>query len=135
MLSAAMPTATLINVVVRRQNMRMWLGAAMCVALLGLSAFPFPVIAQQKTVRACQEEWRANKADNQAKGITEKAYVTECRAGTNKTPPPAAREDHFALVLAGDAGTSSSAEVKTFLASRRQQRPGTIQVLLVIRQA
>jgi hypothetical protein len=38
-------------------------------------------VAQQKTVRACQEEWRANKAANQAAGITEKAYVAQCRGG------------------------------------------------------
>ena len=30
---------------------------------------------------------RANKADNQAKGITEKAYVTQCRAGTAAAQP------------------------------------------------
>jgi hypothetical protein len=36
----------------------------------------------KKTVKECQDEWRANKAANQAKGITEKAYVGECRAGT-----------------------------------------------------
>lgn len=37
--------------------------------------------AQQKpkTVAACQAEWRANKADNQAKGIKEKDYVAQCR--------------------------------------------------------
>jgi hypothetical protein len=50
-------------------------------------------LAQQKTVKQCTEEWRANKADNQAKGITEKAYVTQCRAGTAAAPatnePPA----------------------------------------------
>jgi hypothetical protein len=31
--------------------------------------------AQQKTVKACQEAWQANKASNEAVGITEK-----CRA-------------------------------------------------------
>jgi hypothetical protein len=41
--------------------------------------------AQQKTAKACQEEWRANKAANQAAGKTEKAYVTECR-GTAAKP-------------------------------------------------
>lgn len=54
-------------------------------------------IAQQKTVSACRAEWRANKADNQAKGITEKAYVAQCRAGASPAqttaapaaPPPA----------------------------------------------
>jgi hypothetical protein len=61
--------------------MRMWFRVAMCAALLGLAALPSPVVAQQKTVKACQDEWRANKADNQAKGITEKAYVAQCRTG------------------------------------------------------
>ena len=43
--------------------------------------------AQQKTVRACQEEWRANKAANQAAGITEKAYVAQCRSGGAAAQP------------------------------------------------
>src|ERR1700716_3560950 len=60
---------------------------AICVGLFALVAFPAPLLAQQKTVKACQEEWRANKADNQAKGITEKAYVTQCRAGAASAQP------------------------------------------------
>src|SRR5262245_215768 len=47
--------------------------------LIGLSSLSFPGLAQQKTVRACQQEWRANKAALQANGITEKAYVADCR--------------------------------------------------------
>jgi hypothetical protein len=39
----------------------------------------------QKTAKACAEEWRANKAANQANGVTEKAYVATCRSGP--TPP------------------------------------------------
>jgi len=50
-------------------------------AILGVSLLSFPAVAQQKTVKACQAEWRANKDANQAKGVTEKAYVTQCRAG------------------------------------------------------
>ncbi|HKS86448.1 MAG TPA: hypothetical protein VJR71_13290 [Pseudolabrys sp.] len=62
-------------------------------AILGASLLSFPAAAQQKTVKACQEEWRANKEANQAKGITEKAYVTQCRAGTAAAAPkPAAAE-------------------------------------------
>src|SRR4029078_2609967 len=35
--------------------------------------------------------WRANKDANQAKGITEKAYVTQCRSsGTVASPAPMA---------------------------------------------
>jgi hypothetical protein len=56
-------------------------------AILDLSA---PALAQQKTAKACQDEWRANKAANQAKGITEKAYVAQCRAGSAAAAPPAA---------------------------------------------
>ena len=32
-----------------------------------------------KTVKACQEEWRANKAANEAAKITEKDFVAKCR--------------------------------------------------------
>jgi len=61
------------------------LGAAVA-GLILLSAQGF---AQQKTVRACQEEWRANKAANQAQGITEKAYVAQCRSqGATAQPTP-----------------------------------------------
>jgi hypothetical protein len=74
---------------------------AITCALVGVSVLSFPALAQQKTVKACQEEWRANKDANQAKGITEKAYVTQCRAGgvaaqpapsstTTAAPAPAA---------------------------------------------
>lgn len=48
---------------------------------IGATLLSFPSIAQQKTVKACTEEWRANKAANEAKGVTLKAYVTQCRAG------------------------------------------------------
>jgi hypothetical protein len=54
---------------------------AISCAIIGVAVLSFPALAQQKTVKACQEEWRANKDANQAKGITEKAYVTQCRAG------------------------------------------------------
>ena len=62
--------------------------ALVCSFLLSASVLSFPAIAQQKTVKACQEEWRANKAANQAKGITEKAYVAQCRAGAAATTAP-----------------------------------------------
>jgi len=58
-------------------------------AIAGASLLSFPAIAQQKTAKACQEEWRANKDANQAKGVTEKAYVTQCRAAGSATTAPA----------------------------------------------
>jgi hypothetical protein len=60
---------------------------ATCIVLLGAVASPISVVAQQKTVKACEDEWRANKADNQAKGITEKAYVAQCRGGSTAAQP------------------------------------------------
>src|SRR5262249_61822179 len=57
-------------------------------AIIGLVALPSTAaFAQQKTVKQCTEEWRANKADNQAKGITEKAFVAQCRPGGTAAPP------------------------------------------------
>jgi hypothetical protein len=69
--------------------MRKSLSAALSLALLGLFVSS-PVFAQTKTAKACRDEWKANKADNQAKGITEKAYVTQCRADAAPATPPAA---------------------------------------------
>src|SRR6516225_5679173 len=75
----------------------------LCLAIISASILSFPVAAQQKTVKACQEEWRANKADNQANGITEKAYVAQCRAGSsaaNPAPAPAASTSSQSTVAA-----------------------------------
>jgi hypothetical protein len=65
----------------RTLKMRMAFIALLCSALTGLSVASSPVTAQQKTEKACKSEWQAYKADNQAKGITEKAYVDQCRSG------------------------------------------------------
>jgi hypothetical protein len=68
----------------------------LCSALIfsGLAFSATPSLAQKKTVKACQEEWRANKAANEAAKITEKAYVAKCRAEAEKpaaaTAPAAA---------------------------------------------
>jgi hypothetical protein len=72
--------------------MRLPLVAILCSVLTGVFTASTPAVAQQKTVKACQAEWQANKADNQAKGITEKAYVAQCRGGdasSATTPAPA----------------------------------------------
>lgn len=58
-----------------------------CSLVIGVALLMSPAFAQEKTVKACQAEWRANKADNQAKGITEKAYVAKCRGGDSAAKP------------------------------------------------
>ena len=50
-----------------------------CLVVLGLMALSSHAVAQQKTAKECRDEWRANKAANQASGVTEKAYVAQCR--------------------------------------------------------
>jgi hypothetical protein len=82
--------------------MRKSLVALACMIVVGTLGLASPAWAQPKTVRICQEEWRADKAANQAKGITEKAYIAQCRssgaraapagppAKTAASPPPAA---------------------------------------------
>ena len=70
--------------------MKMRFAAVICSTLAGLMVLSSQAVAQQKTIKACQEEWRANKAANQANGITEKSYVDQCRAGGAPTQPTAA---------------------------------------------
>jgi hypothetical protein len=92
--------------------MRVSLVAILCSALTGLVIASSPALAQQKTVKACQAEWRADKTANQAKGITEKAYVEQCRAGgaaaTPATTPAAAKPAPTATAPA-PAATPASA--------------------------
>jgi hypothetical protein len=73
--------------------MKRQIAVVMCSAVLALMTLSSHAIAQQKTAKECREEWRATKAANQANGVTEKAYVAQCRGGaapaqTTAPPPP-----------------------------------------------
>jgi len=70
--------------------MRRQIMVVMCSAVLGLVTLSSLAIAQQKTAKEWREKWRANKAANQASGVTEKAYVAQCRGGTPAAEPTAA---------------------------------------------
>ena len=50
-----------------------------CAALVGLLAWSQSAIAQQKTVKQCNDEWSADKASIQASGKTKRDFVAECR--------------------------------------------------------
>src|SRR3569833_1201280 len=69
--------------------MRKHLLIILSAAVAGAAILAAPAAAQQKTVKACEAEWRANKAANQAAGVTEKAYVEKCRAGNAAATPAA----------------------------------------------
>jgi hypothetical protein len=62
---------------------------SICCAVLGVISLSASTFAQQKTAKACTEEWRANKAANQAAGITEKDYVAKCKGGAATAPSKA----------------------------------------------
>ena len=70
--------------------MRRRIAVVMCSAVLALMTLSSHAIAQQKTAKECREEWRTNKAANQASGVTEKAYVAQCRGGAEPAQPTAA---------------------------------------------
>ncbi len=70
--------------------MKRQIAIVVCSAVLGLMTVSSSAIAQQKTAKACADEWRANKAANQANGVTEKAYVTTCRGGAAPSQTTAA---------------------------------------------
>ena len=61
--------------------MRRKAGIVASSVIMTLLAMTPLALAQQKTVSACRAEWRADKAANQAAGISEKAYVAQCRGG------------------------------------------------------
>jgi hypothetical protein len=69
--------------------MRKPLSILACSLVIGVGAVSSHAWAQVKTAKACTEEWRADKANFQAKGITQKAYVADCRAGTASAPAAA----------------------------------------------
>ena len=71
--------------------MKMSFVLIMCSAMFGALVLSSPAIAQQKTVKACQEEWRANRAANEKAGITQKTYVEKCRAESAAAKPAGAK--------------------------------------------
>jgi hypothetical protein len=81
--------------------------------------------AQQKTARACEDEWRANKASIQGSGKTKKAFMIECRAGTGQ--PAAARQaqpapDRSSAIQAAPGGAPQTAPSRPRQAAREPAR-------------
>jgi hypothetical protein len=106
----------------------------LCASLTVLFALPSNLLAQQKTVRECRAEWQAQKAEYQAKGVTEAAYIKQCRSGGQANAPtttpgvpapaaataPAARTSSTPAARVGTAGTNqfaSEAQAKTHCAT------------------
>ena len=86
--------------------------AIICSALIGVSVLCSPIIAQAKTAKECRAEWQANKAENQAKKITESAYVKECTASGATTPPAVAKPTKKTEPKAVPASAAPKTETK-----------------------
>jgi hypothetical protein len=84
--------------------MRRQIAAALCSAVLGFVASSSLAISQQKSAKACLQEWRANKATIQANGVREKAFEAQCRAAGAPTQPNAAP----AMPATSAAGSSNT---------------------------
>ena len=67
--------------------MKKHLVSLICATFAGMILSSVPVVAQEKTVKVCEDEWKANKEANQAKKLTEKAYVQKCRAESAAAKP------------------------------------------------
>ncbi len=98
------------------------LAPAICSAIIGIMVFSSASFAQQKTVRACQEEWRANRAANEAAGITQKAYVEKCRAAGATAQPPAATAAKPAAAPSKPAASTTKPAQKTVRACQDEWR-------------
>ena len=62
----------------------------MCSAALVSLVIAFPAVAQQKTAKQCEDDWKTNKAEIQAKKQKKKDFMAECRGQTAATTSPAA---------------------------------------------
>jgi hypothetical protein len=66
--------------------------SAICVGL----AFPTSTLAQRKALPTCEKEWSANKAFNQAAGITKRDWIAKCRVDKWANKPADARRAEYA---------------------------------------
>jgi hypothetical protein len=92
--------------------MRRRIAVVMCSAVLGLMTLSSHAVAQQKTAKECRDEWRANKAANQASGVTEKAYVAQCRGEAAPTAAPAPPPTPAPIPAAATTGQKTAKECR-----------------------
>jgi hypothetical protein len=67
-----------------------------CCAICVGPAFPTASFAQRKALPTCEKEWKANKAFNQAAGITKRDWIAKCRVDKWANKPADARRAEYA---------------------------------------
>jgi hypothetical protein len=79
-----------------------------------------------KTAKDCTAEWRADKAGMQARGVTEKAYVEQCKGGAEPTAAaPAAKPAETASPAAPRQKTATGSKTaKDCIAEWRADKVG-----------
>jgi hypothetical protein len=66
-----------------------YIGVICFAALVVLFTVPTASLAQQKTVKQCDEEYKANKAEVQKSGKLKKDFMAECRGRISTVPAEA----------------------------------------------
>ena len=103
--------------------MKMKNGLAICAAIIGLISLSSSAYA--KTAKECTAEWRADKAGMQARGVTEKAYVEQCKGGTEPTAAaPAPKPAEAAPSAPKQATSTGSKTAKDCTAEWRADKAG-----------
>jgi hypothetical protein len=103
--------------------MKRLFAAALCGAVGLIAALP-PAYAQQKTEKACIEEWRAKKAAEPAFKTLQKDYVPDCRKSAAATPAkPAAPAATAPAAPATTAPARQAAPVPAATAPRQAPAP------------
>src|ERR1700730_11711743 len=76
-----------------------------------------------KTAKDCTAEWRADKAGMQARGVTEKAYVEQCKGGAEPTAAtPASKPADAAPSQPRQATSTGSKTAKDCIAEWRADK-------------
>lgn len=83
--------------------------------LASIAILAAPAQAQQRTAKACETEWTANKASIQGSGKTKKAFMIECRSGTG----PVAKAPSETAPAGQEAATREAAPARQRTAKRQ----------------
>ena len=87
--------------------------------LASIAILAAPAQAQQKTAKACETEWTANKASIQGSGKTKKAFMIECRSGTG----PVAKAPSETAPAGQEAATKETVPARRRTAKRGETSP------------
>ena len=69
------------------------------------------VMAQQKTIKQCRDEWRANREAIAASGKTQRLFISECRGVPVATDPVSAELEKGQYATEVEAKTSCGSDV------------------------